>query len=186
MFFRKSKVSAHPGLRNYMATKLTNNPMTLTPLRVLINTTMSCQPCIFITCPEGGDKVTSHCAITAARDLLMWPGKEEMASVSPIHIWGNWGSEKLMILGHTVTVVKPRFWLRAGWLSHWSSLSWNTGPPIHHITGLDLLWPQLADQGFLPPMGKAAHTHIQNNALYWTTTAKCVRPVTMVGHWEKT
>ena len=117
MFFRKSKVSTHPGLRNYMATKLTNNPMTLTPLRVLINTTMSCQPCIFITCPEGGDKVTSHCAITAARDLLIWPGTEEMASVSPIHIWGNWGSEKLMILGHTATVVKPRFRLRACWLA---------------------------------------------------------------------
>lgn len=99
-----------------MATKLMNNPMTLPPLRVLINTTMSCQPCTFITCPEGGDKVTSHCPIIAARDLLMWPGREEMASVSPTHIWGNWGSEKLLILGHTATSGKAKIPTQ-GWLA---------------------------------------------------------------------
>ena len=99
-----------------MTTKLTNNPMTLTPLGVLINTTISCHPCIFIMCPEEVDKVTGHCTITAARDLLIWPGKEEMASVSPIHIWGNWRSEMLMILGHTATNGKAKI-LTQGWLA---------------------------------------------------------------------
>lgn len=57
--------------------------MTLTPLGVLINTTTSCHPHYLHYAPEEVDKVTGHCTITAARDLLIWPGKEEMASVSP-------------------------------------------------------------------------------------------------------
>lgn len=160
--------------------------MTLTPLRVLINTTMSCQPCIFIMCPEGVDKVTGPCAISAARDLLMWPGREDMASVSPIHIWGNWGSEKSMILAHTATNGKAKIPTQ-GWLA----LTLKFSLLKHRAIYSPHYWFRFAvistcRPRFVPTQEKL-HIHMYRTTPFTEPPQlNAFRPVTMVGHWEKT
>lgn len=79
----------------------------------------------------------------------------------------------------------PSFQSRAGWLSCWWSLSWAPEPLNDHFTGFHLLLTQLADKESSHPR-KAAHIHMQRTTpLYWSHRQINVRPVIIIGYWEK-